>query len=91
MTLENESSHNRPAKNRIRVEVSDHKFTTEEERVLRSLAAGLQAREIEDVLLDPEDASIAVYVQSALSKLGLSTKRELLQYARERYREEVLD
>ena len=65
----------------------NHKFTTEEELVLKSLAAGLKAREIEDMLLDPEDASIAVYIESALSKLGLSTKRELLQYVRARYTE----
>jgi DNA-binding NarL/FixJ family response regulator len=55
--------------------------------VLKSLAAGLKAREIEDMLLDPEDASVAVYIESALSKLGLSTKRELLQYVRARYTE----
>jgi DNA-binding NarL/FixJ family response regulator len=67
--------------------VLDHKFTTEEELVLKSLAAGLKAREIEDMLLDPEDASVAVYIQSALSKLGLSTKRELLQYVCARYTE----
>ena len=65
----------------------NHKFTTEEELVLKSLAAGLKAREIEDMLLDPEDASVAVYIESALSKLGLSTKRELLQYVRARYTE----
>ena len=65
----------------------DHPFTTEEELVLKSLAAGLKAREIEDMLLDPEDASVAVYIESALSKLGLSTKRELLQYVRARYAE----
>ena len=65
----------------------DRKFTTEEELVLKSLAAGLKAREIEDMLLDPEDASVAVYIESALSKLGLSTKRELLQYVRARYTE----
>ena len=65
----------------------DRKFTTEEELVLKSLAAGLKAREIEDMLLDPEDASVAVYIESALSKLGLSTKRELLQYVRARYAE----
>jgi len=67
--------------------VLDRKFTTEEELVLKSLAAGLKAREIEDMLLDPEDASVAVYIESALSKLGLSTKRELLQYVRARYTE----
>jgi DNA-binding NarL/FixJ family response regulator len=67
--------------------VLNHKFTTEEELVLKSLAAGLKAREIEDMLLDPEDASVAVYIESALSKLGLSTKRELLQYVRARYTE----
>ena len=65
----------------------DRKFTTEEELVLKSLAAGLKAREIEDMLLDPEDASVAVCIESALSKLGLSTKRELLQYVRARYAE----
>ena len=65
----------------------NHKFTTEEELVLKSLAAGLKAIEIEDMLLDPDDASVAVYIESALSKLGLSTKRELLQYARARYTE----
>jgi len=67
--------------------VLGRKFTTEEELVLKSLAAGLKAREIEDMLLDPEDASVAVYIESALSKLGLSTKRELLQYVRARYTE----
>jgi len=67
--------------------VLGRKFTTEEELVLKSLAAGLKAREIEDMLLDPEDASVAVYIESALSKLGLSTKRELLQYVRARYAE----
>lgn len=70
-----------------RSNVLDRKFTTEEELVLKSLAAGLKAREIEDMLLDPEDASVAVYIESALSKLGLSTKRELLQYVRARYTE----
>jgi len=70
-----------------RSNVLGRKFTTEEELVLKSLAAGLKAREIEDMLLDPEDASVAVYIESALSKLGLSTKRELLQYVRARYTE----
>jgi len=70
-----------------RSNVLNHKFTTEEELVLKSLAAGLKAREIEDMLLDPEDASVAVYIESALGKLGLSTKRELLQYVRARYAE----
>jgi len=70
-----------------RSNVLNHKFTTEEELVLKSLAAGLKAIEIEDMLLDPDDASVAVYIESALSKLGLSTKRELLQYARARYTE----
>ena len=70
-----------------RSNVLGRKFTTEEELVLKSLAAGLKAREIEDMLLDPEDASVAVYIESALSKLGLSTKRELLQYVRARYAE----
>ena len=69
----------------------NHEFTTEEELVLKSLAAGLKKREIEDMLLDPEDASVAVYIQSALSKLGLASKRELLQYARDRYSEELPD
>lgn len=69
----------------------NHKFTIEEELVLKSLAAGLKEREIEDVLLDPEDASVAVHVKSALSKLGLTTKRELLQYVRVRYTEELPD
>jgi hypothetical protein len=41
------------------------------------------------MLLDPEDASVAVYIQSALSKLGLATKGELLQYVRARYAEEL--
>jgi DNA-binding NarL/FixJ family response regulator len=67
--------------------VHNHTFTTEEELVLKSLAAGLKEREIEEVLLDPEDASVAIYVQSVLSKLGLSSKRELLQYARKHYSE----
>ena len=70
-----------------RFNVLNHKFTTEEELVLKSLAAGLKAIEIEDMLLDPEDASVAVYIESALSKLGLSTKRELLQYVRASYAE----
>lgn len=70
-------------------DAQNHTFTTEEELVLKSLAAGLKEREIEDVLLDPEDASVAAYVQSALSKLGLSSKRELLQYARTHYSEET--
>jgi DNA-binding NarL/FixJ family response regulator len=70
-----------------RSNVLGRKFTTEEELVLKSLAAGLKAREIEDMLLDPEDASVAVYIQSAFSKLALSTKRELLQYVRARYTE----
>lgn len=74
---------------RIRVEVFDQPFTAEEELVLKSLAAGLKEREIEDVLLDPEDASVAAYVQSALGKLGFESKRELLQYARARYTEEL--
>ena len=69
--------------------MADHSFTAEEELVLKSLAAGLKEREIEDVLLDPEDASVAVYVQSALGKLGFASKRELLQYARARYAEEL--
>ena len=71
--------------------MSDHPFTTEEELVLKSLAAGLKTREIEDMLLDPEDASVAVYIQSVPSKLGLATKRELLRYARARYTEELPD
>ena len=69
----------------------DPLFTTEEELVLKSLAAGLEVEEIEGVLLDPQDASVAVYLQSALSKLGLSTKRELLHYARSRYSEQISD
>ena len=69
----------------------NHEFTTEEELVLKSLAVGLKKREIEDMLLDPEDTSVAVYIQSALSKLGLASKRELLQYARARYSEEQPD
>jgi DNA-binding NarL/FixJ family response regulator len=63
-------------------------FTTEEELVLKSLAAGLKEREIEDVLLDPEDASVKVYLKSALTKLGLGTKRELLNYVRAHYNEQ---
>jgi DNA-binding NarL/FixJ family response regulator len=63
-------------------------FTTEEELVLKSLAAGLKEREIEDVLLDPEDAPVEVYVKSALTKLGLRTKRELLHYIRAHYSEQ---
>jgi len=69
--------------------VPDHPFTTEEELVLKSLAAGLKAREIEDMLLDPEDASVAAYVESAIRKLGFSNKRELLHYARTYYSEEM--
>lgn len=63
-------------------------FTTEEELVLKSLAAGLKEREIEDVLLDPEDAPVEVYLRSALTKLGLGTKRELLHYIRAHYSEQ---
>ncbi len=63
-------------------------FTTEEELVLKSLAAGLKEREIEDMLLDPEDAPVEVYVKSALTKLGLGTKRELLNYVRAYYNEQ---
>lgn len=67
----------------------NHEFTTEEELVLKSLAAGLKKREIEEMLLDPEDAPAAVYVKSALTKLGLATKRELLNYVRIHYSEQV--
>ena len=67
----------------------NHEFTTEEELVLKSLAAGLNKREIEDMLLDPEDAPVEVYVKSALAKLGLATKRELLHYIRTHYSEEA--
>lgn len=66
-------------------------FTTEEELVLKSLAAGLKEREIEDVLLDPEDAPVEVYLKSALRKLGLGTKRELLHYIHTHYCEQVPD
>jgi hypothetical protein len=51
---------------------------------LKSLAAGLKEREIEDVLLDPEDASVEAY----LKLLGLGTKRELLNYVRAHYSEQ---
>ncbi len=66
----------------------NHKFTIEEELVLKSLSAGLKEREIEHVLLDQEDAPVEVYVQSVLTKLGLGTKRELLNYVRAHYDEQ---
>ena len=69
----------------------NHGFTTEEELVLKSLAAGLKEEEIQGVLLDPEDASVAFYVEALLYKLGLSTGLELLQYARANYSEQVPD
>ncbi len=69
----------------------NHEFTTEEELVLKSLAAGLKTREIEDVLLDADDAPVEVYVQSVLMKLGLGTKRELLNYVRAHYNEQPAD
>lgn len=69
----------------------NHEFTTEEDLVLKSLAAGLKEREIEDVLLDPDDAPVEVYVQSVLAKLGLETKRELLNYVRAHYNERPAD
>jgi DNA-binding NarL/FixJ family response regulator len=69
--------------------VQNYALTIEEELVLKSLAAGLKEEEIQGVLLDPGDAPVAFYVESLLSKLGLSVRSELLQYARSYYGEEA--
>lgn len=67
-------------RNQLRGEKSSTALTSREEQVLHDIAVGYSNREIADKL-DISVKTVESYKASALQKLGISTRRDIVRYA----------